>query len=66
MHIVAEGDYKQIKHKVKEELEEHGIEHSTKKTGFVATASFISLVVMFVFHTIIRCKFNTFYHNHRQ
>lgn len=29
MHIVAEGDYKKIKHKVKEELEEHGIEHST-------------------------------------
>lgn len=29
MHIVAEGDYKQVKHKVKEELEEHGIEHST-------------------------------------
>lgn len=29
MHIVAEGDYKQIKHEVKEELEEHGIEHST-------------------------------------
>ena len=29
MHVVAEGDYKQIKHMVKEELEEHGIAHST-------------------------------------
>ena len=29
MHIVAEGDYKQIKSEVKEELEEHGIAHST-------------------------------------
>lgn len=29
MHVVAEGDYKQIKDMVKEELEEHGIAHST-------------------------------------
>ena len=29
MHIVVEGNYKQIKHKIKEELEEHGINHST-------------------------------------
>lgn len=29
MHIVVTGDYKQIKHKVKEELKEHGIEHTT-------------------------------------
>ena len=29
MHIVAEGDYKEIKKEVKEELEEHGISHST-------------------------------------
>ena len=29
MHIVAEGDFKQIKVKAKEELEEHGIQHST-------------------------------------
>ena len=29
MHIVAEGDCKQIKNEVKEELEEHGITHST-------------------------------------
>ena len=29
MHIVAEGDLKQIKHEVKEELKEHGVEHVT-------------------------------------
>ena len=29
MHVVAEGDYKQIKDMVKEELEGHGIAHST-------------------------------------
>jgi len=29
MHIVADGDYKHIKAEVKEELEEHGIAHST-------------------------------------
>lgn len=29
MHVVAEGDYKQIKDMLKEELEEHGIAHST-------------------------------------
>lgn len=29
MHVVADGDYKQIKCKLKEELEEHGIAHST-------------------------------------
>jgi len=29
MHIVVDGDYKQIKHKIKEELEEHGIAHTT-------------------------------------
>lgn len=29
MHVVADCDYKQIKHKIKEELEEHGIAHTT-------------------------------------
>ena len=29
MHIVVDGDYKQIKDKIKEELEEHGIAHTT-------------------------------------
>ena len=29
MHIVVEGNYKEIKHKVKEELKEHGIAHTT-------------------------------------
>jgi len=29
MHIVSDCDYKEIKHKVKEELEEHGIAHTT-------------------------------------
>lgn len=29
MHIVADCDYKQIKHKIKEELEDHGIVHTT-------------------------------------
>ena len=29
MHIVVEGDYKEIKHKAKEELKEHGIAHTT-------------------------------------
>ena len=29
MHIVVDCEYKQIKHKVKEELEEHGIAHTT-------------------------------------
>ena len=29
MHVVVDGDYKKIKHKVKEELEEHGIGHTT-------------------------------------
>jgi len=29
MHVVAEGDFKQLKHSVKEELEEHGIVHTT-------------------------------------
>lgn len=29
MHIVVDGDYKEIKHKIKEELEEHGIVHTT-------------------------------------
>jgi len=29
MHIVVDGDYKEIKHKIKEELEEHGIAHTT-------------------------------------
>ena len=29
MHVVVDGDYKKIKHEVKEELEEHGINHTT-------------------------------------
>ena len=29
MHIVVDGDYKQIKDKIKEKLEEHGIAHTT-------------------------------------
>ena len=29
MHIVVDSDYKQIKHRIKEELEEHGIAHTT-------------------------------------
>lgn len=29
MHVVAEGDFKEIKHNVKKELEEHGIKHTT-------------------------------------
>lgn len=29
MHVVVNCDYKQIKHKIKEELEEHGIAHTT-------------------------------------
>lgn len=29
MHIVAQGDFKEVKNKAKEELEEHGIAHTT-------------------------------------
>ena len=29
MHVVAEGNYKELKNVIKEELEEHGIQHST-------------------------------------
>ena len=29
MHITIDCDYKKIKHKIKEELEEHGIGHTT-------------------------------------
>ena len=29
MHVVADCDYKEIKYKIKNELEDHGIAHST-------------------------------------